>query len=136
MFLPLKFMRVHGESMRPTLNPGELIAVAAHAYDRRQPRRGEVVAARPAACGGRLMVKRLGGVPQDEVMVEGRCWQLQEEQFFLLGDRSDESTDSRTFGPVTRQELIGPVACCVWPWRRLTAARAEENGNGQSAQVS
>ena len=120
-----RLMRVQGESMAPTLNPGELVVVRHRAYRARRPRRGELVAARPAACGGRALVKRIAGLPHEQVEIEGRRWQLGEDQFFLIGDQVEHSRDSRSFGPVNRGELIGPVQAKGWPWKFLAAARQE-----------
>jgi signal peptidase I len=38
---------------------------------------------------------------------------------FLLGDNRDSLDDSRTFGPVPRSALIGPVVMTIWPLSRL-----------------
>jgi len=103
--------------MAPVLNPGELVVVQDGAYASAMPRRGELVAARPAALGGRACVKRVAGIPHERVRVGEGEWQLGEGQFFLLGDRAEESLDSRAFGPVARGELIGPVRFRLWPWR-------------------
>ena len=102
-------MRITGRSMMPTLEHGELVVVDQRAYDSRAPRRDEVVAARPRAFGGKTSVKRVAGLPHESVEVDGRRWQLGEDQFFLLGDYQEDSADSRRFGPVTRAELLGPV---------------------------
>ena len=85
-------MRVQGRSMRPTLEPGRLVWVA----HRRRPVPGDIVAARPAACGGRAVIKRVAEVPRDG-------------EYVLLGDAPDESTDSRSFGSVRADEIIGHV---------------------------
>ena len=106
-----RLMRVYGSSMLPTLRAGQLVFVDAHAYAVRAPHRGEVVAVTPRVLGGKALVKRLIGLPHDQVDVNGRRWQLGPDQFFLLGDQSDESVDSRRFGPVSREELVGPVRC-------------------------
>ncbi|MBI3330656.1 MAG: S26 family signal peptidase [Candidatus Omnitrophica bacterium] len=103
--------------MAPVLNPGELVVVQDGAYASAMPRRGELAAARPAALGGRACVKRVAGLPHERVRVGEREWPLGEGQFFLLGDRAEESCDSRAFGPVARGELIGPVRLRLWPWR-------------------
>lgn len=103
--------------MAPTLRHGELVLVNRRAYRQRVPRRGELVAARPSACAGRAVVKRIAGTPADDVAIEGRSWHLGEDEFFLLGDRAEESRDSRRFGPVSRRELIGRVGLRLWPWR-------------------
>ncbi len=111
-----RLLRVYGHSMAPALNPGELVLVREGEYDLREPRRGEIVAARPAEFGGRAFVKRITALPNERVALGGREWQLGPEQFFLLGDRIEHSMDSRIFGPVTRRELVGPVWARVWPW--------------------
>jgi len=118
-------MRIHGCSMAPALNPGELVFVNERAYRVRPPRQGEIIAARPGALGGKALVKRIAGLPHEQVEVAGRRWQLAEDQFFLLGDHEEDSQDSREFGPVSRRELLGPVQCRVWPWRLM---RPSENG--------
>ena len=121
--LPLgRLLRVYGHSMSPTLNPGELVLVDQGEYDQRQPLRGEIVAARPASFGGRALVKRVAGLPHERVKVGEREWELGDGEFFLLGDRTEHSLDSRMFGPVTQDELIGPVRLRVWPWKRFNSA--------------
>jgi type IV secretory pathway protease TraF len=102
--------------MTPSLNPGELVLVRDGAFEDRDPRRGEIVAARPSGCGGRALVKRVRGLPSERVSVDGRHWHLGPEEFFLMSDCAGDALDSRVFGPVTRRELIGPVWARVWPW--------------------
>ena len=102
--------------MAPALNPGELVLVRDGEYRLREPRLGEIVAARPAGLGGRALLKRIAALPNTRVALEGREWRLGAEQFFLLGDHAEQSIDSRIFGPVARQELLGPVWARLWPW--------------------
>ena len=92
------------------------------AYRFRDPRRGEIVAARPASAGGRAVVKRIAGLPLERVASGGREWALGPAEFFLLGDEAERSLDSRSFGPVTRDELIGPVWARLWPWTRFESS--------------
>lgn len=102
-------MRITGCSMAPSLRPGEVVFVDERAYALRAPKRHELVAARPRAFGGKALVKRLVGLPRESVQLDGRRWQLGAEQFFLLGDQATDSADSRRFGPVNGDELLGPV---------------------------
>ena len=71
--------------MRPSLEPGDRLLVL-----RLPPRVGDVVALRH---DGRTMVKRVAAVQGDAVTV--------------LGDNAASSTDSRTFGPVGRDAILG-----------------------------
>jgi signal peptidase I len=136
-FLPKigRVMRVYGHSMMPTLRPGGLVLVQEREFETRPPRRGEVVAATPAAFGGRPLVKRLAGLPHDRITVDGHTWDLQDDQYFLLGDQPEHSADSRIFGPVTGVELVGPVRLQVWPWRFVGTCE-EEASDGQGLEVS
>ncbi|MBK7878775.1 MAG: S26 family signal peptidase [Planctomycetes bacterium] len=52
--------------------------------------------------------------------------ELGADQYFLLGDNSAHSSDSRTFGPVPLARIVGRATHVVWPpsrWRRLDAPR-------------
>lgn len=110
-----RLMRIHGESMSPQLHPGEVVLVNERAFREHPPQRGDVVAAQPAALAGQALVKRLVGLPYDRIEVDGRQWQLDGGRFFLLGDQRADSLDSRTFGPVSREELLGLVSRRLWP---------------------
>jgi type IV secretory pathway protease TraF len=112
-----RVMRVYGHSMMPTLAPGALVFVGDGAFVSREPRHGEIVAAAPTALGGQSFVKRIVGLPSERVTIGERSWQLEENQFFLMGDQVEHSMDSRIFGPVSREELIGPVRLRLWPWK-------------------
>lgn len=133
----LEPLLVHGDSMRPTLEPGQRIAVGPV---RRTPRRGEVVLLRRA---GREMVKRVVGLPGERVrLVDGRLEVdgrnvpepyavgrsaraveldvlLGHEELVVLGDSRGHSTDSRSFGPVRREDVVGIVRFAYWPPRRV-----------------
>jgi len=88
--------RVAGDSMSPALAPGDQILVDLAAYRRRGPRPGEVVLARHPYRRDARLVKRVARVAAD-----GRCE--------LAGDNPDASTDSRGFGSVPAELLLGRV---------------------------
>lgn len=115
----MRLLRVYGDSMTPTLNAGELVVVSERTYDTRPPQRGDIVAARPAAFGGRALVKRIAALPHERFAYEGREWHLGPDQFFLLSDHLDDSLDSRTLGPIPRTALIGPIRFRLWPWTKF-----------------
>jgi signal peptidase I len=43
---------------------------------------------------------------------------LAEDQYFLLGDNRQKSSDSRSWGPITREQLLGKVLYRYWPLSR------------------
>jgi nickel-type superoxide dismutase maturation protease len=81
---------VAGNSMAPVLRDGDWVVVVPLV---RPPRVGEIVVARDPRAPERLLLKRVARVK------DGACT--------LLGDRPEESTDSRTFGPVARSLILG-----------------------------
>jgi signal peptidase I len=131
---------VEGDSMRPTLPPGQRLAVGP--LDR-PPRRGDlVVVRREPTPSGMEMVKRVVGLPGERVrLVAGRLEvdgvevaepylgglggegdldiRLGEDQYLVLGDHRAASTDGRDFGPVPAAALTGRVRFAYWPPRRL-----------------
>ena len=52
-----------------------------------------------------------------------RLWINDAEEYFVLGDRRGDSQDSRSFGPVHRDLILGRVWLRYWPpwaWGSLT----------------
>ncbi|NEO51001.1 MAG: nickel-type superoxide dismutase maturation protease [Moorea sp. SIO4A3] len=88
--------RVTGGSMIPLLKPGEEILIDPRAYRHMPPKVGDIVVARHPYQNQLRLVKRVTLVLED-----GRC--------FLQGDNRLESTDSRSFGLVDAQQIIGKV---------------------------
>jgi signal peptidase I len=116
----LEPMLVRGESMLPTLRPGQRIAVGPPT---RPLRRGAVVVVRHPARGGFELVKRVVGLPGDRVdLADGRRDAvLGPDQYLVLGDHREASTDGRAFGPVGWEHIVGVVRFAYWPPRRLHA---------------
>ncbi len=88
---------VAGHSMHPTLRPGQWVLVDRWTLRQRPPRRGELVLLRlPGKLGGPA-VKRVSAVSPDGSTLE------------VLGDNPARSWDSREFGAVSRETLVGRV---------------------------
>ena len=61
---------------------------------------------------GYTMTRRMPGLP-DRLGLNKIS--LKEQQYFALGDNSDDSADSRMWGTVPEQNLLGPGLMVYWP---------------------
>ncbi len=100
---------VEGKSMLPRYRSGEVVVIIEAAYGLRgasgryffrwgEPKEGDVVAAvRPD--NGERVIKRIGEIRGDKGS----------PSYFLVGDNGLESIDSRDFGPLSLNDIIGKV---------------------------
>lgn len=112
---------VAGESMVPALLPGEW-AVATRS---RRHRVGDVVVVEHPLRPGYEMVKRLRAGPGDRppggpALGPGEWW--------VEGDASEGSTDSRHFGPIPAASIRGVVRLVYRPWGRRRLLRRGDRG--------
>ncbi len=122
--------RVAGASMTPAFADGDRIVVASMPGFFGEPRCGETIIARVA---DEVLLKRVVGLPGDLIEerdgVLRRNGELQSDpvpasfrdrdgfgplrlgsdEYFLMGDHRRVSIDSREFGPVAREALLGRV---------------------------
>ncbi|HET7736993.1 MAG TPA: nickel-type superoxide dismutase maturation protease [Tepidiformaceae bacterium] len=96
---------VAGESMLPTLRPGDFLIVDRAAYLHAPPSPGHLVIAADPRAPENDLVKRLAGVRASD----GAAW--------LEGDNPSHSTDSRAFGWVPPESLRGRARFRYWPPR-------------------
>jgi len=133
---------VRGSSMAPGIHDGDRILVGQWSYLLSDVARGDVVVMRYPVDPRLDYIKRVIGLPGDEIrMSNGGVWvngeQLEEpyvdeldddvhyftkvrdEHFFVLGDNRPHSSDSREFGQVHRDLLKGRVDVRIWPPSRV-----------------
>ena len=91
-----KRYRVQGNSMVPTLQAGETVLVNLKAYTQQQPRPDDVVMALHPNLPEQKIFKRVMFVDEN-----GRI--------YLIGDNKQESNDSRHFGTLSPQFILGQV---------------------------
>ncbi len=121
--LTLRRVVVRGWSMYPTLAPGERVLFARVAYRFGPPRRGDIVLASHPARPDLRLVKRLAALPGDAVSLGEDRRTLGQDEYLLLGDAPDASTDSRQLGPVRRRDLLARAWLVYWPLRRARLVR-------------
>ena len=92
---------VQGNSMAPTLSEGDFIT-AVRTDNSLSLKTGSLVIVRDPRGGDREMVKRItASMPNGDLIV--------------LGDSPAHSTDSRQFGPIPRDFVVGRVVLRYWP---------------------
>jgi signal peptidase I len=109
-------VEIRGESMAPTLRAGDW----ALAVPGGPPRRGQVVVVEHPRRPGFELVKRITAAPGD-LAPSGEF--LGADEYWVEGDHPVGSTDSRHFGPVTRDRVKATVRLVYWPVYRRGVLR-------------
>lgn len=133
---------IPSESMTPALRPGDQIVVTR--YFAGEPERGHVIVFESPVAAGELIVKRVVGLPGD--LVDSRLGRVRigghtlaepyvlrpaasgaidaqlvpRDSYFVLGDNRDESLDSRSWGVVPRESIVGRARIVLWSSRVVT----------------
>lgn len=130
-------VRVENISMKPTLQPGELLLVNKLAYRLGEPHHGDVIVFHYPADPSEDYIKRLIGLPGDEIRVEGGVlyingqavdepyiaappayndsWTIPADSYFVLGDNRNQSSDSHSWGYVPKKNIVGKALFVYWP---------------------
>ncbi len=129
-------------SMRPLLESGDRILVNKFIYRFREPRRQEIAVFKYPIDPSINFVKRIIGVPNDEVKIEdGRVFlngealeedykleagytnfsktEIPKDHYFVLGDNRNNSEDSRYWGFVPEDNILGKAFIIFWPPSRM-----------------
>lgn len=132
---------VDGPSMQPNFATGQYVIVSRVNYLLTDPQHGDVVVFNYPGDPTQDYIKRVIGVPGDTVEIRdthvfvngleltepyinepcstGMCrndrWTLGSDQFFMMGDNRNHSSDSRAFGPVARHFIVGKALIRYWP---------------------
>ncbi|MGH2376840.1 MAG: signal peptidase I [bacterium] len=140
--------QVEQYSMEPTLLPHDRVLVNKFIYRFRTPHRGDVIVLRYPRDPGRNYIKRIVALPGDFVEIKAghlliNGLQLEElyvngapsgdygpetvpaDSFFVLGDNRNNSEDSRAFGFLKREQVVGQAVLIYWPLNRVRPLRAK-----------
>jgi signal peptidase I len=107
---------VEEASMAPALLAGDWLLLDPTCA--RWPRRGSVVVFREPGTET-LAVKRVAARPGDRVKLAAGILHLAPDEAWLLGDNLTVSMDSRRYGPVPLEALVGRAWFRYGPLRRL-----------------
>ena len=128
---------VYGQSMEPNLHPNQRLIVDKLSYRLRSPQRNDIVVV-DLPDMDEMLVKRIVALPGETVEVRrGMVYvngaaipepyahdltpydmaprTLGPLAYFVMGDNRGNSNDSRSFGPVSREEIVGRVWLRYWP---------------------
>lgn len=130
--------RIEGVSMEPNLHDGQYLIVNKLVYYFRSPQRGDIVVFHYPRNPRRDFIKRVIGLPGEKVEIKGEhifindeeleepytvhegnyAWGPQvmgPDEYFVLGDNRNSSSDSHNWGPVPRDDIIGKAWISYWP---------------------
>lgn len=140
--------RVSGSSMEATLSDGDNLIVDKISYRFSEPERFDVIIFPAEGDGGKYYIKRIIGLPKETVWIDetgtifinGKELEenyglemilypgdasvpivLGEDEYFVLGDNRNNSTDSRysIVGPVHRDDIIGRAWVRIYPFDQI-----------------
>ena len=134
-------VRVQKISMEPTLLPGEILLVNKLEYKFGEIERGDIVTFHYPLDPSLDYVKRVIGLPGDNVIVRDSkvwvndhqlnepyisappeydgAWKVPEGNLFVLGDNRNPSADSHVWGFVPLENLIGKAFAVYWPVTKI-----------------
>jgi len=134
---------VSGQSMEPNFQGGNYLLIDEVSYRLEDPSRGDVVVFRYPGDEKTFYIKRIIGLPGDEVVVSGGQvminGKLQDEdylpndirtvgnvnkklgpeEYFVMGDNRDYSFDSRQWGVLPQKNIIGVVRLRLFPLNKI-----------------
>ena len=115
----LRAGEVVGESMEPTLLPGERFLMSLWTPHVLGLHRGDIVALR-FPDGPDLAVKRIVALPGESVRIThwdvaqvNRTFRVEPDCYFVLGDNREHSADSRDFGAIRKDCIVGTICLCT-----------------------
>ncbi len=143
---------VQGISMEPNFGSGDYLIIDEITYRFRDPQRGEVVVFKYPKNPSQRYIKRIIGLPGEAIEIkEGKIIiideaesqtldesgylplgqtsgnirvSLLENEYFVLGDNRAFSSDSRRWGPLPRENIVGRVYIRAWPFTALAKFEA------------
>lgn len=147
MFIAQPFV-VSGESMYPTFNDGEYLIVDEISYNLGHANRGDVVVFRYPKDPKRFFIKRIIGMPNEEIEINNGqviiknkenpngfildesyikeewattgTYKTGDGEYFVMGDNRNRSSDSRFWGMLPKDLLIGRAYLRLLPLKDIS----------------
>ena len=86
--------------------------------------KGDILVFHDITPSGSHIVKRVVGLPGEDILIDGQEHYLGPSEYFVLGEQetskpNHEPYDSRYFGPVPKSHIIGKAWFIYWPIGRI-----------------
>ena len=144
---------VKGQSMEPNFSDGNYLIIDELSYRLRSPQRGEIIVFKSPTDSSSRYIKRIIGLPGETIQIkQGKItissdngslvldetnYLLEDvetsgdlqvfldfNEYFVLGDNRSASYDSRRFGSLSKESIIGRVYFRAWPFTVLDKIEA------------
>lgn len=129
---------VSGASMEPNFHDGEYLIIDEVSYQFKKPARGDVIVFRFPLNPSEFFIKRIIGLPNEAVEIKNSkiiinnmllkepylaatetgpdiVLSLKENEYFVLGDNRSHSSDSRSWGVLPKNKIMGRTLIRLWP---------------------
>ncbi len=139
---------VSGASMESTFSTGQYLIVDQLSYRFDEPSRGEVIVFRYPKDPSKFFIKRIIGLPGDAIKIDGNkvtiinpthpdgvtldesyvlnmkpnttiTETLGDGEYFVMGDNRDASSDSRAWGVLQRDKIVGRAFLRLFPFTKI-----------------
>ena len=140
---------VSGASMENTFHTGEYLIVDQLSYELHDPVRGDVIVFRYPRDPSKFFIKRVIGLPGDTIDIDGSTVRITNtenpnsyildepyiksmlngttvnevlgaREYFVMGDNRDQSSDSRAWGILTSDRIVGRAYLRLFPPSKLS----------------
>lgn len=140
----MRMPQVSGLSMEPNIASGEIVLIDTISYRLHPPRRGDIIAFHHNTPAPEVFIKRVIGLPGDRIRIDAgrvvRNGVVVDEPYvryadarsfpevtvppgdlYVLGDNRVASDDSRFWGFVPENQIMGKALAGIWPLARFGA---------------
>ncbi len=146
---------VSGSSMDPTFLNGEYLIVDEISYRFENPQRGDVIVFRFPQDTSKFFIKRIIGLPGETVVLDGTTARIEndahpegfaldeaylvnnsrnslritlaDDEYFVMGDNRPASSDSRIWGPLSKDHIIGRALVRLLPVNKFNLFPGEHD---------
>lgn len=150
---------VEGNSMSPTFYDGDIILINRLTYRLRSPERKDIISFEFPGAINQKFVKRIIGLPNEQLNIrdgkvfinsnsieelyitnrsdDSLSYNLDDNEYFVMGDQRGYSLDSRTWGSLPKEYIMGKVMVKIGStkWFTLQSARESLRNFSRSVRV-